>query len=594
MAQLPVFKSSGNLSNDLKQVQVANILGLGFWKGQIISRSKEAVGHPSFGGHAVVPNIRIDGEMKLNTAYGQKVRKFLEIIGMDDNAIKEINGIWNQNRVDGITLLWRERVENNAQTFKIFFDIMKDSMPRIDKLEVRYTNLHIYPTTVPEIDRTAYEEIHLTSTLLSSATNGFNQSISDNDLMETGSIKAFDELGVEIPLTSDYQLALKGLMIVDGLNVMDTSTTTKEGEVAVYDNDPVLPSIIGYRPNALVTYEGIGIQVPSDAQIDSYVDDFKVVQEEDSEYVVQNFASTFWNITDTTSEATFWYRQTNTFNKFTRRFFSIVGQEIRPRVDKIRTATGEELAYIMSNYIEIDVHTESKWYDGVVKFVGGIVRGISGIFRFLDEILQKIAPVFHFITVTLFNRLVAGIARMLGYDISADDVHDFILDNALTIILTVYTFGSYGAVAGTISSIASSIGSMVWWLSTQIVTALGTILSKAILTFFYYASVALEYLVMGAVSSVTTVQGILQQLVSVGTDVAVQMKDAKEQREFLEKLAELEELQAELDREEQERKATFNIEQDMQTMYTDDFDMLGKLLIPNQFENGQMFDMQIK
>lgn len=593
MAQLPAFKSSGNGANDLKQLQVANILGMGYWKGQIVSRSKKAVGHPSVDGHAVIPNIRIDGEMKLNTAYGQKVKSFLEILGLDDEAINEINGIWNQSRVDGITLRWRESLTNNKETFKIFFGLMKDSLPEIAKIEVRYTNLTTYPTTTPEIDRIAYEEIWLASTLLQDNSEHLqfsNKNTSTNDLMETGSIKAFDSLDVEIPLSAEQQIVLKGLMIVDGLNVLGTSIVSKEGELAVY-NDDLTPIIIGYRPNALITYTGTGIQLPSDEQIDEFVDNYESITSEESEYIVKNFASTFWELTETTSETSIWFSQTRTFNKFTKKFFSIDGENVYPRIDMIRTATAEELIHIMSNYIEIDIHQETKWYDGVVKFIGGIINGITQIIRFVDDIFRKISPVAGFI-LNLMDKSVAYLINFIfGKDYTQDDVRNFMLDNSVTIIVTIFTWGAWGAVAGGLSALATATVSFVTLLVNMAVEIL-SIISGLLAQMLYLLGIALEYMLTAVLSSVTTVSGILKQVVDIGSEVSKQMDNAKEQAEFDEEMRVLEEKISESEEEERLKKATFNLEKDMQKMYTDDFDLLGKLIIPNQFDNGQIFDIQ--
>ncbi|MCH9712826.1 MAG: hypothetical protein K0U20_09405 [Proteobacteria bacterium] len=580
MANLPVFKSSGNINQDLKKIEVAKALGFGYWKGQIGTLGEKVNGSFAYiNGEPTIPNFRVDGNLSgSKTAYGKRLAKYLENLGMTQKDFSEIASIWSEDRVSGINLIWKEQLVPTRELFGFMYEDLIEEFPDLNKIEMTYENtVHYkvldYPTPA---DRPAVEEVLPAS--FGPVNNYYGQPSDTIGIVDTTVLKLLNSIGSDLTHIEETESsrAMIGLMLMYGQDLMPLLSVEKISERSYFKTEG-LGQVEYIAVTSKVIYEGTMSTSLSDDKVDVIVDNGTKYTTGrggfQREYWTQNLANTFWQYVFKNQDKI--GNRLTIKNKFTEKFFILYDNNLYLKVNEVKRAGPEELKFLFANYIDFRVTTKTEWYDPIVKFFVAIFTAIKVVGQGVFDFIMNITPIGLWVNIII--GLSGYILERFGVDFDRQSVVDFLRDNIGRAIVTIATLGISAKIQIGLETLKQLLFTAVEKLAEIGLTIISQIL--------YVATEVFVFILDTVVSQVADVRNLLNNFSNSMFDLIQQIEFGEQQQEILEAMKEIEKLQEELDAEKETESYSFT------DGIEDEYDLLGKL--EKQFDMDTEFVSEI-
>lgn len=510
MEQLPVFKSSGNLANDIREIEESKAMGFGFWKSQLIEKGKARTGTTYVNGHPCMSSFNLD--------YVSDVEKdFLELLGMGQEQFDEINEIQANDRVRHIDFEWKPSFEGTQESLQLFYDLIKDYCPTVSTIEI-YGETH-YQTS----GNSAIQYTKSPSTQ--------NQQVGIKKwYQEQPTMKLYDSTMVEIHTgdteTNWYQ-GLLNLMVMDGNRILSYISTNTISERS-YDKATFLAPDVWYAVLGKDAYSGLFADNINEGFGDILIKESeKTTDYENQEtYFSPNFGGDFWSSAERELSAAteFGLYGINSFQgKIVNKYFEVKDRKYYLKYEAVRSAPPDELQYVMSNFINIKIVKDSKWYDGFVKFLGEIFSFVVKIGQGIFDFLMKIPVIGQWIEIH-----IRFFAKVFGKEY--EDVKDLVRDNLGYIIIAIATYGIGTTVQLSIQALLISLEAT----ALTVVEFLSVAGMELIAVGLYAIIESITYLlIMGTKAIATSIDSIISELYNLGLMLEGQSNDIVEAIEEL-------------------------------------------------------------
>lgn len=223
--RIPVFKSSGNIMNDLKNIKIAEMIGFGAWRGKLRKYLEENGNSTVLSdgniGYSLYEEFKEDAlDTDRRPSNNSFVQNMLESAGMDREGITKFK---SDMKSEKFKIYWKGKIVYNSNVLKNIQDWIDAQVLLADvayfKLEYapkKYKE-SVYPNRVDRVDYlyrklesdlTLYEEL---SSDISRVNSGVYEdpplpfytgtdihTLQDNSFLDTVTIRLFDSADVEI------------------------------------------------------------------------------------------------------------------------------------------------------------------------------------------------------------------------------------------------------------------------------------------------------------------------------------------------------------------------------------------------------------
>lgn len=421
---IPVFEPSGRgLMADLMEVKRSEAISMGWLKGQYIYYMPKLAGYKTVNGKRCYGDkIIVNGNANtsVTTTYAKNLRSFLELLGMDDSDISDINTTYNNDGVAGIDFIWEQQISFSKTDYEFIYKLMSTNFSEVETIVYSHNDM-VYD--MPNQQAVASYTI-----------NSGNGTSLNYPMMLNSEIFCYDINGVDLtPDMSYYELnALSSITAIAGDLYGDLSSLVKDDEYINVVKDEVGDDIIMYN-----TYTVRSTETWTNLRKTSFVDNsysrfstenhtgtLKTDGDDSNTWTYYDYdgkallpfaANKFWQygISYGTSGSisgkqsifyqpeakTYWFNQTTTY-------------PVYMTVDGLRQSNPNELIYYISNYAKFDIIEAKRksGFFGIGGFVGDLLGGILNLFVGIVSLVAKIGlhiPVIR-LQVQIFTWLFTG------------------------------------------------------------------------------------------------------------------------------------------------------------------------------------------
>lgn len=148
---LPKFDISKNLSNDLRNIEIAKQLTAGWYKGNFDKHLRKAGYVSTINGKEYYTNVAgllyLQADFFTEGTNGWHIAEWLKLIGLQEDDLKEIQSTAGQSGVDGIYHSWKAKAGISSAQFKHNLQRMKELLSGVDEVRVDYENQR-YKTSI--------------------------------------------------------------------------------------------------------------------------------------------------------------------------------------------------------------------------------------------------------------------------------------------------------------------------------------------------------------------------------------------------------------------------------------------------------------
>lgn len=437
---LPMFSLSGNLSADLKKIEIAKSISFAWLKGQFYNNMKKAGQVSTISGKEYFMPAVIRGNSYGFFTYGTKgywIAESLRLLGYDDKSLRDLANASNGD-LDNIIWVWRRSKTPNATDFSFYANKLREEIVNVDSIKIEY-ELDRYKSTVytteasrPYIPRTSgmkwaqgcvpnpsiykwtVREVYPSTT---------PNIIHKEDVYVWGKIKLFS-LGVDV--TANYSTiiknALTAMIAYSGESFMHRTSSIKTGErtYTVYSQSDYEVSETFISAIGEETFDAIIKPEFINDTSEIYWKNYSAYYDTETG-LISNVANGYERepLTRVNAKLSYKWSQIDSYSTF---FWEIMGYEYNDenitQTDKIDS--GDEflfkeynrLSAIMSveEFFKLDIK-EFTFYFG--KYFTFDINYNNG--TFVDRVLAGIGKLFNFIVGTIFDIFysIPGLRQMM-------------------------------------------------------------------------------------------------------------------------------------------------------------------------------------
>jgi len=505
---LPKFNISKDLSNDMRNIKIANAIVTGMYKGKFHMHMKKAGLISMIDGKEYYMPMQLrgnSGNFFNKDTVGYHMAEVMRLIGIDDTGLKELNASASQDGLDGVLQRWIAKDELSKERFKKYLENMKADLVGIDTIEVDYElqryRSDIYTTEASRVYNTR-ESIFGVRLPNGQFFNGFTSNSWSSggkyvvlpDYMNKsassihGNAIRFKSGTVDVTnlISADLKYAVQSMIAYSGIDFMDRLSSTKIGEISY--------SVSRYRltndiPIETKTYiSAIGTEVYNAHIKNAFIldaNDFhwnrytKLCTEQGSrkqkasckkgttipatsttvsiDKSTQLYSTAFWSYTHYTSRALDSPLQKRITVQGGDEFlfrdsgYQVLGAYID--VKAFNKLTLDEIGYYLSNYFDVNFIQSSSGGG----FFGGFMNFIGGLFGLILNTAFQIIKTVPFLYITLVI-ITWFVNQIFGSDLTEREMFDIIAQVVVAVGVALLAAPTGGA----------SIGAWATYLGTSV------------------------------------------------------------------------------------------------------------------------------